>query len=55
LQLLLKDGRIKRGQVSGVLLVDLHELLRVVDLLFEQNEGGHLADKIVTQANHVEF
>jgi len=52
---LLKDGRIKRGQVSGVLLVDLHKLLRVVDLLFEENEGGHLADEIVAKADHVEF
>ena len=38
-----------------MLLVDLHELLGVVYLLFEKNEGRHLAYEIVAQADHVEL
>ncbi len=38
-----------------MLLVDLHKLLWVVDLLFEQNKRRHLTDEIVAQADHVKF
>lgn len=38
-----------------MLLVDLNELLRVVDLFLEQNKIGHLADEIVADANLRKF
>ena len=35
--------------------VHLDELLRIVNLLFEQDKRGHLTNKIFANTDHVEF